>query len=513
MDDIQFDTSEDDLLYDKAPEKPSKESRSSSGFGSASPSKSPDQTKLEVTKCKSVSSVSPPSLDQTFVFHSTSSLPPSHSDGNGTDINSGDLHRAVLAVIVEEDEQELSTRANSPEKKVVGGKAVHVDPPKPVSSESSPSGYSSTSSVALPESLIDSDWNLPGSSRKNSLGSIHSGISAGPRTTSRTSIGSMMKRDEKLAYVRQHDFVSKQVFKSAKCSGCNGSIRFLGSCKKCVVCQATSHLDCTKKVPVPCIPLPPPERKTGKGPSTVTDFAPKVRPSIPPLILGCIQEIEKRGRVFTADMYWDTKVNRTEVRSVTDALVKHKKGPLPDLSKRSLNTLAAVVRQFLSSLDEPLVSTFQWRYFAQAVDYEDRDDRFAALITTLDGLSFANKDTLAYLMKHFLTLVEVSSDPETTVQCLVKTFAPSIVGFSGGIPRSQSVEAEEKKVQNKVLTSLFKDVPMIVYENLLLRLTPDDKISDPLQRLPQTDGHRKNIRVSGRDFKGDVSFGPFNPLE
>lgn len=62
--------------------------------------------------------------------------------------------------------------------------------------------------------------------------------------------------------------------------------------------------------------------------------------------------------------------------------------------------LCGCVKDFLRSLREPLIPLAQWKDFSNAV--QDTKDSQKLLLQAIEQLPLANRDTLAFLMLHFL---------------------------------------------------------------------------------------------------------------
>lgn len=72
----------------------------------------------------------------------------------------------------------------------------------------------------------------------------------------------------------------------------------------------------------------------------------------------------------------------------------------PCLNEVELPVLCGVVKDFLRSLREPLVTRARWADFVNAVEARDEQDIVPALYQTISELPQANRDTLAYMVLH-----------------------------------------------------------------------------------------------------------------
>ncbi|CAG2111028.1 unnamed protein product, partial [Medioppia subpectinata] len=121
---------------------------------------------------------------------------------------------------------------------------------------------------------------------------------------------------EKLMSRRRHTFVMKTIVPKEICGVCGDCIQFSEKYKQCVDCIAISHMNCSAKLPVPCIRYTNPTLKPSK---LISNYVyPSFKPSIPALIIHCIREVEERCHecspnslyVMNSEVCGDTEVNR-----------------------------------------------------------------------------------------------------------------------------------------------------------------------------------------------------------
>ncbi|RWS10850.1 rac GTPase-activating protein 1-like protein [Dinothrombium tinctorium] len=227
---------------------------------------------------------------------------------------------------------------------------------------------------------------------------------------------------------RAHNFIWKKVFKlSEKCGPCGKTIAFCASCLRCAECNILCHNECKHKAPLPCIPYVPKDKLGKRGRLIlIADFAPlNKRPSIPALIIHCCTEIEKRGK-DTEGLYRKLKPKK-EVMDMKEKVL-HAKNGTPFLNEVDVHMLCQVVKEFLRSLQEPLITYTLWRDFMRAINLESEHDQKTFLYQAISELPIANRDTLAYLMLHLQRVVDFAKDLSKWDVC--KLFAPMIVGTS-----------------------------------------------------------------------------------
>lgn len=73
---------------------------------------------------------------------------------------------------------------------------------------------------------------------------------------------------------------------------------------------------------------------------------------------------------------------------------------VPNLSNVDIHTVCCAIKDFLRSLQEPLVTNTLWQDFVNAALTSDPDDAKAAMIQAISQLPQPNRDTLAFLILH-----------------------------------------------------------------------------------------------------------------
>lgn len=259
-----------------------------------------------------------------------------------------------------------------------------------------------------------------------------------------------------------HSFVSKKVFRPGeKCGPCEGAIRFCNTCYRCSNCMVTCHPECKDKVPVPCIPFV--SRSRNGRQTLISDFVSNESPKIPALIFHCCNEIEKRGLDETG--LYRVPGSDKEVKELKEKILKSKNG-MPSLASYDVHVICSVVKDFLRSVDEPLVSRILWRDFVRASELQDPEDRMTNLYQAVSELPEANRDTLAFMMCHLQRVAEATA-VKMPKGSLAKVFGPAIVGHSMSSPPPVEMMAEIKK-QISVMTLLL-DTGAVYWNSFLCR--------------------------------------------
>ncbi|NWR43845.1 RGAP1 protein, partial [Regulus satrapa] len=261
--------------------------------------------------------------------------------------------------------------------------------------------------------------------------------------------------------VRLHDFVSKTVIKPESCVPCGKRVKFGKISLKCRDCRVVAHPECRERCPLPCIPtLAGTPVRIGEG--TLMDFVPSTPPMIPSIIVHCVNEIEQRGLRETG-IYRISGCDKT-VRELKDKFLRAKNIPL--LSKvDDIHAICSLLKDFLRSLKEPLLTFRLNKTFMEAAEISDEDNSIAAMYQAVGELPQANRDTLAFLMVH-LQRVAQSPDTKMDISNLAKVFGPTIVAHAVPDPDPMTLLQDTKR-QPKVVERLLL-LPMDYWSQLMM---------------------------------------------
>uniref|UniRef100_A0A8C6K366 Rac GTPase-activating protein 1 n=2 Tax=Melopsittacus undulatus TaxID=13146 RepID=A0A8C6K366_MELUD len=261
--------------------------------------------------------------------------------------------------------------------------------------------------------------------------------------------------------VRLHDFVSKTVIKPESCVPCGKRVKFGKISLKCRDCRVVAHPECRDRCPLPCIPtLTGTPVRIGEG--TLMDFVPSTPPMIPSIIVHCVNEIEQRGLQETG-LYRVSGCDKT-VRELKEKFLRAKNVPL--LSKvDDIHAICGLLKDFLRSLKEPLLTFRLNKTFMEAAEISDEDNSIAAMYQAVGELPQANRDTLAFLMIH---LQRVAQSPETKMDIanLAKVFGPTIVAHAVPDPDPMMLLQDTKR-QPKVVERLLL-LPMDYWSQMMM---------------------------------------------
>lgn len=252
---------------------------------------------------------------------------------------------------------------------------------------------------------------------------------------------------------RPHNFASKTFLKPESCGFCSKKIRFGSAALKCNECRTCIHQDCRSKFTVACLPqlgTPSGGSKTGAL-GKIEDYAPKISPMVPALIVHCINEIETRG-LNEVGLYRVSGSDR-DVKALKEKFLRN--NGIPNLQELDIHILCGCIKDFLRSLSEPLIPLALWTTFSNAAQQipSDDSDNNKEVMAAIERLPQANRDTLAYLILHFQRIAECP-EVKMPLSNFAKVFAPTIVGYSSAEPEDHKMFAETQ-IQYSVMFSLL----------------------------------------------------------
>lgn len=117
---------------------------------------------------------------------------------------------------------------------------------------------------------------------------------------------------------------------------------------------------------------------------------------VPALIVHCVNEIELRG-MNEVGLY-RVPGSEKDVKMLKEKFLRSKS--TPQLQEVDIHVICGVIKDFLRSLREPLLTNSLWRDFIQAGESHDIMDIAPAIYQAISLLPQPNRDTLAYIMLH-----------------------------------------------------------------------------------------------------------------
>lgn len=132
----------------------------------------------------------------------------------------------------------------------------------------------------------------------------------------------------------------------------------------------------------------------------IHDYAPNFGPSVPNLIVHCVNEVETRG--LSERGIYRVSGSEKEIKALKDRFLRNE--DIPDLSNIDMHVVCGCIKVFLRSLREPLIPTHLWSIFSNAVVNFDGDSSDGNIKSHLQyeiaQLPKTNRDTLAFLVLH-----------------------------------------------------------------------------------------------------------------
>lgn len=248
---------------------------------------------------------------------------------------------------------------------------------------------------------------------------------------------------------RAHNFISRNILIPETCCVCLKRIHFGKLAYRCQSCSALCHTGCKENCATLCLPnVKTPNR------GAVSKFTPREtnQLQVPAILLHCVKEIEQRGLQEVG--IYRLNVVEGQVKELKERILKSRTG-LFDLSHyNDIHLICGVVKDFLRSLSESLLTNALWKSFAAVIEEESdfvKQQNFDALIQQLPK---PNRDTLAFMILH---LQRVANAPlcRMPILNLSRTMGPAIIGYSSKHVSGIDIVGETYK-QTKILEFFLK---------------------------------------------------------
>lgn len=263
---------------------------------------------------------------------------------------------------------------------------------------------------------------------------------------------------------QQHVFVVQLAASSDDCVACGKRIRFYRSCLRCLGCHAVCHPECKGLLPLLCTLGAAPVEAKSDGTTaatstpaefqrgTVSDYAPSRPPMVPPLVVQCVQEVERRMGAEKGPLY-GREAPADQVDSLLAQYLVHRH--LPSLGDCSVPVVCSLLLKFLASLRETLVTKSSWPFFAKAAECDVPEERLWSLVGAMRSLPAPNVATLSALLRHLHRVADTSLGGDgRSLEELATLFAPLLVGCSTGQP-SAEVKAQDGTTQDLIMLRLL----------------------------------------------------------
>lgn len=299
---------------------------------------------------------------------------------------------------------------------------------------------------------------------------------------------------------QEHKFGNKKnLTNRIFCGPCGGKVSFWSNVAKCENCLVNCHPECQDKCPLPCVKITAPmTRSRSKKAILIADYVNDgAELKVPALIVHCCNEIEKPYNIETHGLYRVVS-NTVETEALQQKILKSKSG-MPNLVGEDVHLLTGVVKRFLQSLDETLITTTLWSKFREAVETLTGIELLSRMEHFIDyDLPPSNRQTLAYLMQHLHAIAKHSSKNEMTTKMLAKALAPSIVGYHKRDISSKEID-EDKKAAIRIMEALFDIIDEEFWAGHAPRMLPNPQAISVGSRLLATPSRTESRTRSSRN--------------
>ncbi|XP_060629175.2 rac GTPase-activating protein 1-like [Anolis sagrei] len=307
---------------------------------------------------------------------------------------------------------------------------------------SQPNRWDSTNSD--PMTIQDRTEDSPGCSTRAGNNIIDIGTGAKQRSIQETVTPPL---PQEIPTSQQHHFTSKMVIRLECCAVCKSRLRFGKTALKCRRCQIQVHPECKERCLVLCTPGASPTTREG----TLAYFAPPTPPLVPPIVIQCVNQVEKRGLRVTG--LYRVPGAEHHVREWKNKLLISQRS-LPSLDHvTDVNVICGILKDFLRNLKEPLVTFCLHSAFLHAAEIPDDPSRNTALCNVVMKLPMTNRDTLAFLMLHLHRIIR-SPECRMDQDNLARIFGPTLVGHSTPNPTPLTIMKDTPR-QCQVVSSLL----------------------------------------------------------
>jgi len=259
---------------------------------------------------------------------------------------------------------------------------------------------------------------------------------------------------------RSHLFESFIAKMNARpCAQCDKKAKYGKAMLRCRECEVSLHAECREKFVRPCyFAFSYPHN------GFVRDYVPHTQmPKVPPFLHYAIDEIEMRGLAKEIGLYRCTGSDG-QIKQLKEKLVKRQQ--LPDLRKISdIHVLCSFIKDFLSGLNEHLVTYALWEEFARVCEINDFEDRKNEMKGLIERLPLANRHTLAFVTLHLKRIVD-SAECKMNVTAMAYVMGPAIVGNSSAHLEAAEI-VNEHRIQHLIADALLQMDSMFYEETLM----------------------------------------------
>uniref|UniRef100_A0A0N4Z4D4 Rho-GAP domain-containing protein n=1 Tax=Parastrongyloides trichosuri TaxID=131310 RepID=A0A0N4Z4D4_PARTI len=220
-----------------------------------------------------------------------------------------------------------------------------------------------------------------------------------------------------------HTYVKRRGF-NIKCCFCPNRKFASGDKLVCVSCGIEMHLGCRKNnFNVPCVAMEGRRKmEQTKFPVYLGKICTTSRPMIPAVLIRLIDRIETSSMLTTPGLYCHVAEKQNDQQILKD-IVQEKFYIMFD--KKSIFSVPDALKRLLNNLAEPIIPPSSWSDVCLSVRKAD----YKTIYKEILNLPITNKDTLAFLIRHFQIVIGLSDRNKMTLSVVAKQFAKVIIGI------------------------------------------------------------------------------------
>ncbi|XP_065843996.1 unconventional myosin-IXb-like isoform X2 [Oscarella lobularis] len=233
----------------------------------------------------------------------------------------------------------------------------------------------------------------------------------------------MNKKEKKKLEYFKHKFKEENCNVQTVCEVCDELIRLLDRGYVCQFCKVICHENCVSRISTKCVRNQKSAPFDGKGKQTIGELVAQPGSRTPVALESCLHFIEIKG-LYTEGIYRRSG-SSVEIRKLLKELTKNVSAVVWD--NFSVYCVAAVVKQFLRDLPEPLVTFRAYPEFLQATEIGDAQERYDALCALASQLPKANRNTLERVVFHLARVSQQEKTNKMTTYNLAVIFSQCLM--------------------------------------------------------------------------------------
>lgn len=157
----------------------------------------------------------------------------------------------------------------------------------------------------------------------------------------------------------------------------------------------------------------------------ITTVSKREESDIPLVVIGCIQEIEKRG-MHEVGIYRLSGAT-TDVRRLKDAFDNNSQSALVQVAEADIHAVAGLLKMYLRDLPEPLFTDDLYLKFVEANGIKDPEEKKKTMMELFESLPKPNRLTSIYLLDHLRRLSEHQEQNKMGQNNLATVFGPNVL--------------------------------------------------------------------------------------